>query len=92
MLCFVCNVFILEQDREPSRRNTSSAPKPKTDLRILAKKSLNPIEKKLKGIYSNNSKERSEREVSTSNLVQMIIQEASDLSNLVSCGRGFYVV
>jgi len=45
---------------------------------------LQPIEKKLKGIYSNNSKERNEREVSTSNLVQMLIQEATDLSNLVS--------
>jgi len=44
--------------------------------------SLNPIEKKLKGIYSNN-KERNEREVSTSNLVQMLIQEATDLNNLV---------
>jgi len=48
--------------------------------------SLNPIEKKLKGIYSNN-KERNEREVSTSNLVQMLIQEATDLNNLVGLFR-----
>jgi serine/threonine-protein kinase ATR len=50
---------------------------------MLAKGALNPIEKKLKGIYST-SKERQEKEISTSNLVQMLIQEATDPSNLVS--------
>ena len=49
---------------------------------MLAKNALNPIEKKLKGIYST-SKERQEREISTSNLVQMLIQEATDFANLV---------
>jgi serine/threonine-protein kinase ATR len=74
------------QDREPSKsskKSSSHTPKVKTDLRVLAKQALNPVEKKLKGIYSTNSKERIEREVSTSNLVQMLIQEATDLSNLV---------
>ena len=52
-------------------------------MQSLAKSSLNPIEKKLRGIYST-TKERHEREVSTSNLVQILIQEATDLANLVS--------
>ena len=52
-------------------------------MHSLAKSSLNPIEKKLRGIYST-TKERHEREVSTSNLVQILIQEATDLANLVS--------
>jgi len=60
----------------------------KVDTRALAKSALNPIERKLKGIYSpknspNNVRERHEKEVSTSSLVQMLIQEATDLSNLV---------
>ena len=50
---------------------------------MLAKHALNPIEKKLKGIYSA-SKERQEKEISTSNLVQMLIQEATNSVNLVS--------
>ena len=54
------------------------------NLRMLAKNALNPIEKKLKGIYSA-SKEKPEKEISTSNLVQMLIQEATDPVNLV-CG------
>jgi len=52
------------------------------DLRMLAKNALNPIEKKLKGVYSA-SKERQEKEISTGNLVQMLIQEATDPVNLV---------
>ncbi|KAG5654241.1 hypothetical protein H0H81_005928 [Sphagnurus paluster] len=66
-------------EREPSRRNQV---KPSADLRSLAKGALNPIEKKLKGIYST-SKERQEREISTNNLVQMLIQESTDSANLV---------
>ena len=58
--------------------------KPSVNLRMLAKNALNPIEKKLKGIYSA-SKEKPEKEISTSNLVQMLIQEATDPVNLV-CG------
>lgn len=51
---------------------------------MLAKNSLNVIEKKLRGIY-RTSKDRVEKEVTTSNLVQMLIQEATDNANLVSC-------
>lgn len=70
-------------EREPSRRNQVKA---SVDLRNLAKGALNSIEKKLNGLYTT-SKERSERQekaVSTSNLVQMLIQEATDPANLVS--------
>lgn len=66
-------------ERDPSRRN---AVKSSVDLRMLAKNALNPIEKKLKGIYSTG-RERQEKEISTSNLVQMLIQEATDSHNLV---------
>jgi hypothetical protein len=52
------------------------------DAGSLAKTALNRIEKKLKGIYS--TREKQEKEKSTSNLVQMLIQEASDPVNLVS--------
>lgn len=55
------------------------------DLRELAKHALHPIEKKLKGIYTT-SRERPEKETSTSNLVQMLIQEATSSANLV-CNR-----
>lgn len=54
------------------------------DLRKLAKNALYPIEKKLKGIYAKEStRGEKEKEVSTSNLVQMLIEEAMDIRNLV---------
>lgn len=53
------------------------------DLRMLAKTALSSIEKKLRGIH-RTSKDRVEKEVSTSNLVQMLIQEATDNANLAS--------
>jgi hypothetical protein len=49
---------------------------------MLAKNALNPIEEKLTGVYSAN-KEKQKKEISTSNLVQMLIQEATDPTNLV---------
>ncbi|KAA1466566.1 hypothetical protein DENSPDRAFT_811680 [Dentipellis sp. KUC8613] len=67
-------------EREAMRRATNSV-KQSVDLRMLAKNALQPIEKKLKGIYSTN-KERSEKEFSTTNLVQALIQEATDNQNL----------
>jgi serine/threonine-protein kinase ATR len=57
--------------------------KASVDLRMLAKNALNPIEKKLKGVHSA-SREKQEKEISTSNLVQMLIQEATSPANLVS--------
>jgi serine/threonine-protein kinase ATR len=52
---------------------------------MLGKNALSPIERKLKGLYvAASSKERlAEKEVSTGNLVQMLIQEATDTANLV---------
>lgn len=52
---------------------------------MLARNALSPIERKLKGIYSTGTerKDRADKEVSTSNLVQMLIQEATDDANLV---------
>jgi len=50
---------------------------------MLAKGALHPIQRKLRGIYST-SKERQGQEISTSNLVQILIQEASSPANLVS--------
>lgn len=72
-------------EREPSRRNQVKA---SVDLRMLAKNALNPIEKKLKGMYTT-SKERQDKEVSTSNLVQMLIQEATDYANLAKMYPGW---
>lgn len=56
------------------------------DLRKLAKNALLPIERKLRGLYmkETNHNDRKEKEVSISNLVQMLIEEATDLRNLVS--------
>jgi serine/threonine-protein kinase ATR len=50
---------------------------------MLAKSALSSIEKKLRGIH-RTSRYRVEKEVSTSNLVQMLIQEATDNANLAS--------
>ena len=78
------------QDRE--RRN---AVRSSTDLRHLAKNALRPIERKLRGVYSpsnikswnhsgsGGSGADEEREISTSNLVEMLIQEATAARNLV---------
>jgi hypothetical protein len=61
------------KEREPSRQNNVKAC---VDLRMLAKNALHPIEKKLR-------EERHEKEITTSNLVQMLIQGATDSANLV---------
>ncbi|KDQ64194.1 hypothetical protein JAAARDRAFT_117891 [Jaapia argillacea MUCL 33604] len=69
-----------KMERDAHRRN---AVKSSVDLRMLAKNALNPIEKKLKGIYmSTTSRERPEKEMSTNGLVEMLIQEATDPANL----------
>ncbi|KAJ7849841.1 hypothetical protein B0H14DRAFT_3085988 [Mycena olivaceomarginata] len=75
-------------EREPSRRNQV---KPSVDLRMLGKNALSPIERKLKGLYvAASSKERlAEKEVSTGNLVQMLIQEATDTANLAKMYPGW---
>ncbi|KAH8096675.1 hypothetical protein BXZ70DRAFT_1032531, partial [Cristinia sonorae] len=77
-------------EREAQRRNTGNVNtvRASVDLRKLAKNALNPIEKKLKGIYSTG-KEKTEREISTSSLVQILIQEATDESNLAKMYPGW---
>lgn len=58
---------------------------------MLAKTALSSIEKKLRGIH-RTSRDRVEKEVSTSNLVQMLIQEATDNGNLASYGSVLCIV
>src|SRR6266850_118198 len=69
------------QERQVNRRHAHN--RSQIDLRMLAKTALSSIEKKLRGIH-RTSKDRVEKEVSTSNLVQMLIQEATDNANLAS--------
>ncbi|KAG6850186.1 hypothetical protein H0H93_016614 [Arthromyces matolae] len=77
-----------DEKRKLEHTRSRNQVKASVDLRMLAKNALNPIEKKLKGIYST-SKERQEREISTSNLVQMLIQEATDDFNLARMYPGW---
>ena len=56
-----------------------------TDLRALAKEAMHPIQKKLQGVYTHG-KERHERQMTTDFLVEVLIQEATSVTNLVrSC-------
>ncbi|KAJ4479010.1 hypothetical protein J3R30DRAFT_3881305 [Lentinula aciculospora] len=72
---------------DAQRRN---AVKPATDLRSLAKNSLKGIEKKLRGHYRPTPEKHAyEKEVSTSNLVQLLIQEATDTANLARMYPGW---
>ena len=53
-------------------------------MRSLAKAALVPIEKKLRGVYSKDAnRAHRDKEISTSNLVQALIEEATDSKNLV---------
>ncbi|KAF8329612.1 hypothetical protein F5887DRAFT_1183719 [Amanita rubescens] len=70
-------------EREPAKRVKSSA-----DLSMLARNALKPIQKKLNGVHMMN-KERLEKEVSTSTLVQILIQEATDNANLAKMYPGW---
>lgn len=84
------------EHRHAKDKDKYSAAIQAADLRLWAKSAVRPIERKLEGLYSpTNVKERTyggvtrggedEREISTSNLVQMLIQEAIDPANLVRC-------
>ena len=75
---------LLWKERQ-ARRGDVNAVKEAVHLRKLAKNALYPIEKKLRGIYAKDTTrgEKREKEVSTSNLVQMLIEESTDLKNLV---------
>ncbi|KZT05577.1 uncharacterized protein LAESUDRAFT_655532 [Laetiporus sulphureus 93-53] len=67
-----------KRKREHSRSNISRST---VDLRKMAMDALRPIEKKLNGIYTT-SRERPEKETSTSSLVEMLIREATDNTKL----------
>jgi len=72
-------------------RGDRNAVKGSVDLQTLARTSLHKIEKKLRGLYTKetNRNDRRDKEVSTSNLVQMIIEEATDLRNLAKMYPGW---
>lgn len=75
---YLCSYCLQERNRNTVKEST--------DLRKLAKNALTPIERKLKGLYTKyiNQNEKRDREISTSNLVQMLIEESTDPRNLVS--------
>ncbi|KAJ7893431.1 hypothetical protein B0H14DRAFT_2684894 [Mycena olivaceomarginata] len=70
--------------RNVSPRGATRSSRP-VDLRMLGKNALSPIERKLKGLYQRLA----EKEVSTGNLVQMLIQEATDTANLAKMYPGW---
>ncbi|KAF7302261.1 hypothetical protein MIND_00793200 [Mycena indigotica] len=82
-----------KREKEKETRSGRNTVKPSVDLRMLGKDALKPIERKLKGLYSpTTAKERptsSEKEVSTENMVQMLIQEATELANLAKMYPGW---
>ena len=57
--------------------------KPQVTIREVSEKLLGPIHKKFRGIHSSG-KNSIEKELSTPALVQILIQESTDLQNLVS--------
>ncbi|KIK53267.1 hypothetical protein GYMLUDRAFT_77511 [Collybiopsis luxurians FD-317 M1] len=70
--------------RNPQRKSTVK------DLPSLAKLALKGIEKKLRGLYRPGPEKHAfEKEVSTSNLVQLLIQEATDVTNLARMYPGW---
>ncbi|EIW76220.1 hypothetical protein CONPUDRAFT_158248 [Coniophora puteana RWD-64-598 SS2] len=76
-----------KMERDGAKRNVVRST---TDLRHLAKNALNPIEKKLRGVYvARSNKERIEKEMSVGNLVQVLIQESTDPANLAKMYPGW---
>ena len=73
-------LFAVQELQANRRHGHNRAP---VNIRVLAKNALSAIEKKLRGMH-RTGRDRVEKEVSTSNLVQMLIQEATDNANLVS--------
>ncbi|KAF8138751.1 hypothetical protein EV363DRAFT_1394182 [Boletus edulis] len=91
-----------EDEKRKMDRDRRNAVKSSTDLRHLAKNALRPIERKLRGVYSPSninpeitvevevgSGGGEEREISTSNLVEMSIQEATDPGNFAKMYPGW---
>ncbi|KAF7432763.1 serine/threonine-protein kinase M1 [Pleurotus ostreatus] len=71
-------------------RDRKNQVKDSVDLKMLAKNALVPMEKRLKGYYSPKDLHRGPtKEVSVSNLVQLLIQGATDLDNLARMYPGW---
>ncbi|XP_006456710.1 hypothetical protein AGABI2DRAFT_78376 [Agaricus bisporus var. bisporus H97] len=95
-LMSVLDAFIhdpLVEWEDEQRRLDRQKKQPRTSSGHLAKIVLSRIQKKLEGVYAPDaSKDRNfnqKREVSTSNLVQILIQEATDDANLAKMYPGW---
>ncbi|CAK5275112.1 unnamed protein product [Mycena citricolor] len=85
-LMSVLDAFIhdpLVEWEDEKRRQSRNGVKASANLKSLAKNALDPIERKLKGLQDNN------KVVSTSNVVQKLIQEATDAANLAKMYPGW---
>ncbi|KXN89480.1 Protein kinase rad3 [Leucoagaricus sp. SymC.cos] len=84
---------LVEWEDEKRRLDRQRNQVAKTSIDLLAKTALSKIEKKLKGIYvPDTTKDRNvvlEKEVSTNNLVQVLIQESTDDVNLARMYSGW---
>ncbi|PBK93781.1 hypothetical protein ARMGADRAFT_1100399 [Armillaria gallica] len=79
-----------DEKRKRERSKTRNQVKGQVNLRDLAQGALGLIERKLRGVYSTSKeKPAHQKEISTSNLVQMIIQEATDEANLAKMYQGW---
>ncbi|KAF9450926.1 hypothetical protein P691DRAFT_724995 [Macrolepiota fuliginosa MF-IS2] len=84
---------LVEWEDEKRRLDRQRNQATKTSVGVLAKTALSRIEKKLEGVYAPDaSRDRNlnqEKEVSTSNLVQILIEEATDDANLAKMYPGW---
>jgi len=83
-----CGQLMLSQEKSRKtlaqrKKAYTNALKDEVDLRQLAKGALMPIQKKLQGIYTPWDSRDDGKEMSTSNLVDALIQDAKSLKNLV---------
>ncbi|KZS97819.1 hypothetical protein SISNIDRAFT_472705 [Sistotremastrum niveocremeum HHB9708] len=77
-----------ERKRLVTEASSINGVKPSVDLQSLARNALKPIDKKLKGLRSTivrNPNEKTDKEFSTSNMVEALIREATSMANLVNC-------
>ena len=74
--------------QERHARNSAREP---IDPRRFAKEALDRIKQKLQGMYvkDNNPNERRDKEIATNNLVQLLIEESTDLRNLAKMYPGW---
>ncbi|KAI0092138.1 hypothetical protein BDY19DRAFT_928481 [Irpex rosettiformis] len=77
-----------QEEKTRMLRKRGNPPPDSIDLKALAKNALKPIGKKLKGIYTFGP-EKVEKEVTTSTLVQLLIEEATDIGRLAKMYPGW---